>query len=716
MPRSLKKYMLMYSAVLLVPLGILTFFCYTYLISQFQAITYENEKAVYRNAVVQMEYRFSQMRDLALQLSNSSDILSYHLSSDLQSQINIMEKIRYSLSVSDTIQDLLLLDSSGNIYTSNGIYHIDTYQNLYALPLDVLLEEVNSNVISNFGIRSASVTRADDAYYFVTSYPYGSAYSGGALVFRVDKEQFLSSLQAPCLIFYDEQLIAVNQLESAPVADYFASGTLDGFNVNLESGRVHVTASLDEDAFFASFYQVRTQFMLLEAILAVLSVLLIILFSYHSYRPMKKLKTVMGRLGLADAQQEEIAASIATMERLSVQNQEITARLVSEKYIVREMWLLKLINHQYRRPGATGILENLKEYGVALEDKCYAVCLFQCGRILPKEVYPDMDGQDSPVQWYFFHDASYRLGAIAAGDSLAKILLERNIHSIMEQFALQEIPVECYVGSVCSRIDEINLSYIQALSLIRYEEIHNRKTHFFSDMPRTSAASSYPQDELNRLLPALQSRDLDSVNTLFSVLSARIASDTLDFPFAKTIAYAVMNTMINALSLDDKKLSEQMHQYLFWLDRAACKDDVLSLLEQMRNDWCSVYPEQKRLPSTDKMEKAIRLIDSRYTDQSFYVGQAAEACEMSVNNFSQQFKHKFGVSPVKYLASLRIEEAKRLLIETHLPVNEVASLCGFSDISSFQRNFKSNVSVTPTQYRSAHHSNEKRSQGDSSSK
>ena len=116
------------------------------------------------------------------------------------------------------------------------------------------------------------------------------------------------------------------------------------------------------------------------------------------------------------------------------------------------------------------------------------------------------------------------------------------------------------------------------------------------------------------------------------------------------------------------------------------------------------------------MEKAIRLIDSRYTDQSFYVGQAAEACEMSVNNFSQQFKHKFGVSPVKYLASLRIEEAKRLLIETHLPVNEVASLCGFSDISSFQRNFKSNVSVTPTQYRSAHHSNEKRSQGDSSSK
>lgn len=703
MPRSLRKYMLMYSAVLLVPMGILTFFCYTYLISQFQTITYENEKTVYRNAVVQMEYRFSQMRDLALQLSNSSDILSYHLSSDLQSQINMMEKIRYSLSVGDFLQDLLLLDNSGNLYTSNGIYHIDTYPNSYSLPLDGLLEDVNTNVISNYGIHAASLTEEDDAFYFVTNYPYGAAYSGGALIFRVDKEQFLSSLQDPCLIFYDEQLIAVNQSASEPVAAYLSSGNLSGFNVNLESGRLHVAACLDEDTVFSSFYQVRTQFMLLEVALAVLSALLIALFSYHSYRPMKKLKTVMVRLGFADAHQEEISASIATMERLSIQNQEMAARLVSEKYIVREMWLLKLINHRYRRPGAAGILGNLKEYGVVLENKSCVVCLFQCGCILSKEVYPSAESQDSPLQWYFFHDGAYRLGAVVAGDSLAKILIEKHIRDIMEQFALQDIPVECYVGAVCTRIDEINLSYIQALSLIRYEEIHNRRIHFFSDTPPASPASCYPQDELNQLLPALQNRDQPSVNTLFSVLSARIASDTLDFPFAKTIAYAVMSTMINALSLDDLKMSEQMHQYLFWLDGASHKSDILSLLEQMRNDWCSFQPAQEPSPPTAKMEQAIRLIDSRYTDPGFYVGQAAEACQMSVNNFSQQFKHRFGVSPVKYLASVRIEQAKKLLIETSLPVNEIAAQCGFSDISSFQRNFKANASVTPTQYRSAHH-------------
>lgn len=75
---------------------------------------------------------------------------------------------------------------------------------------------------------------------------------------------------------------------------------------------------------------------------------------------------------------------------------------------------------------------------------------------------------------------------------------------------------------------------------------------------------------------------------------------------------------------------------------------------------------------------------------------------LSPNNFSQQFKHQFGISPVKYLTSIRIERAKKLLVETQMPVNEVAAQSGFSDISSFQRNFKNSVSVTPTQYRAAH--------------
>ncbi len=700
LPRSLKKYLFMYSAVLLLPLGILTYFCYSYLIAQFQNTVYQNEKAVYQAAAVQIEYKISQMRDLALQLSNTPDVLLYHLSTDMESQVNMIEMIRYSLSVGDSYQDLLLIDLAGNVYTSTGSYSVNSYSNIYQLPLEEIVEELNVDVI-NSGIRPVNAGYAEDnSFYFCTNYPYGSVYSGGLLIFRVDKEQFLSSLQIPCLVYYDDQLIAMNDNEERRAERYLQTEDPSLFNLTLQSGRVRVLAYQDEASMFQAFYQVRTQFMALEAVLAVVSLLLILFFSYRSYKPMKKLKTVMVQLGVGDASQEETAASIAAMEQLSRQNQEMDSRLTAEKYIVREMWLSKLVNHQYRSPGAGEILESLKEYGVPMSNGCYAVCVFQCSRPVPKELYPDTGGEDAPVKLYFFHDTDYRLTAVAAGDSLAKILLERAVAGLAEQFALQDIAVECFVGNTCSQVDGINASYIQALSMVRYDSVKEGKIHFFSDLPASRPAANYPQEELNRLLPALRDHDIQTAGTLFSVISTRIASDFFDFPFSKTVGYAVVNTLIKALPPDGE--GESIRQYIYWLDRSMCKADILSLLAQLQEDLEKSFGSHEKDKRAGKMEEGIRFIDEHYMETTFYIGQAAEYCQISLNNFSQQFKHRFGVSPVKYLASMRIELAKRLLIETALPVNEVALRSGFSDISSFQRNFKANVSVTPTQYRAAH--------------
>ncbi|HKX32442.1 MAG TPA: helix-turn-helix transcriptional regulator, partial [Blastocatellia bacterium] len=59
------------------------------------------------------------------------------------------------------------------------------------------------------------------------------------------------------------------------------------------------------------------------------------------------------------------------------------------------------------------------------------------------------------------------------------------------------------------------------------------------------------------------------------------------------------------------------------------------------------------------------------------------------------------VSPHTYLASLRIERARRLLAETPLPLSEVGALVGYKSQSHFTKIFREATGVTPRAFREA---------------
>ena len=63
------------------------------------------------------------------------------------------------------------------------------------------------------------------------------------------------------------------------------------------------------------------------------------------------------------------------------------------------------------------------------------------------------------------------------------------------------------------------------------------------------------------------------------------------------------------------------------------------------------------------------------------------------------FKQKYGITVVDYLTELRIDESKKLLLETDMTVSEIADETGFSDTSYFSKVFLKTVGVSPSCYR-----------------
>jgi transcriptional regulator GlxA family with amidase domain len=83
------------------------------------------------------------------------------------------------------------------------------------------------------------------------------------------------------------------------------------------------------------------------------------------------------------------------------------------------------------------------------------------------------------------------------------------------------------------------------------------------------------------------------------------------------------------------------------------------------------------------------------TDLAAMAGHA----RMSVRTFTRRFRDETGVSPARWLASQRIEHARRLLESTDLPVDRVAERSGFGTGVSLRQHLHAALGVSPAMYR-----------------
>jgi transcriptional regulator GlxA family with amidase domain len=72
---------------------------------------------------------------------------------------------------------------------------------------------------------------------------------------------------------------------------------------------------------------------------------------------------------------------------------------------------------------------------------------------------------------------------------------------------------------------------------------------------------------------------------------------------------------------------------------------------------------------------------------------------LSERSFLRRFRRATGQSPLDYIQTLRIEEAKQLLETTDKPLEEVAVEVGYVEPSSFRRLFRKLVGITASDYR-----------------
>ena len=81
------------------------------------------------------------------------------------------------------------------------------------------------------------------------------------------------------------------------------------------------------------------------------------------------------------------------------------------------------------------------------------------------------------------------------------------------------------------------------------------------------------------------------------------------------------------------------------------------------------------------------------------VEELSERLGVSKSHLIRAFHAAVGISPGKYLTSVRIEAAKRLLLQREHNLDIIASLCGFSGANYLCRAFRREVGLSPSAWR-----------------
>ena len=149
------------------------------------------------------------------------------------------------------------------------------------------------------------------------------------------------------------------------------------------------------------------------------------------------------------------------------------------------------------------------------------------------------------------------------------------------------------------------------------------------------------------------------------------------------------------------KKNGEVIEYLYWLLLERLVDNQKQLMNDVRN-----VPKVRlstKMELYKRLTRAKDYMDSCYT-RDISLEELARLSYMNNTYFLRQFRNYYQITPRQYLIKKRMESAREQL-ETNktLPITELCTLVGYSDLSSFSKLFKEYYSFSPEQYRDLTH-------------
>lgn len=258
------------------------------------------------------------------------------------------------------------------------------------------------------------------------------------------------------------------------------------------------------------------------------------------------------------------------------------------------------------------------------------------------------------------------------------------------------------VGCVYTQPLKLSDSFFEASAVVRLADLSEGNIYQYETLRVRSkeAAGSHglPRVEMSLLEEALHRGERTVALRAIEEITATISESSNSFLVFRFYSAQIISLLTEQAVKNGNPFEHTYLEYL--LDYHSSRD----LLERVAVavDWlCEQTADSSRKNDMQQRDELMEHIRQNYHRYDFSIDDVSEHLHMSKAQIISLLRESAGQSFSKYVATLRMNEFKHLLIYTDRTIRELVGAIGYTDVPSFLRKFKQLEGVTPGQYRAA---------------
>lgn len=286
------------------------------------------------------------------------------------------------------------------------------------------------------------------------------------------------------------------------------------------------------------------------------------------------------------------------------------------------------------------------------------------------------------------------------GNKFTSDILTEIFENVKEQIKKYfQVRLSVGVGSSVNGVQNISDSYKKSVDAVLYSEKFKDGEITFFDKLESGAWIAEPYFTRFESLIVRYASDgrYDEAYELVEQLLDRVCNMELFNKYVVFYLHKLFKSIIKRtlpISEHMQSIENELNELFLYVNST---DELKEKCKKFFELLMSVCEESKQ----EEREGRIRaFIDENYGDASLSVTMIADKFELHSVYLSKLFKNKFGIGVLEYITKVRIDNSKKLLLETDMKIANVAQKVGYTSIHTFSRVFKSHTGMSPGAFRS----------------
>ncbi|MFC5467326.1 AraC family transcriptional regulator [Cohnella suwonensis] len=276
----------------------------------------------------------------------------------------------------------------------------------------------------------------------------------------------------------------------------------------------------------------------------------------------------------------------------------------------------------------------------------------------------------------------------------------KKIQNTVENLYKNSISIS--IGDIVNHKNQISLSYGSALEYSNYRLFlgHKSIVHYDNVKQQLERTIEYPYNIEKKILSAVESLQLSNMDEAISLFMGKIS----ELSFQQTLFYyhqcivSIFRYFSNLLEVNTKN-GLNYYDLIKNTENLETLQEIDQFIKTFCRDICNTILESKNKSFSHKVEEVEKYMQEHYTDPNLSLESMAAFAEVSPGYFGKIFRSVKNCTFNDYLNHLRMEKARRLLIETDESIASISQKVGIYNDNYFFTLFKKTFGITPAQYR-----------------